>query len=91
MWHPVMWQDPPPPPPPKKTKINEDGEEETDSEAEEAAEEQREKDRIVNLPHQRIIRNIRRFFKEHAQDSELRGSKIEDMLLILPSASRVVK
>lgn len=86
-----MWQDPPPPPPPKKTKINEDGEEVTDSEAEEAAEEQREKDRLTNLPHQRIIKNIRRFFKEHERDSELKSSKIEDMLLILPSASKVVK
>ncbi|KAL5285389.1 hypothetical protein ACFFRR_007236 [Megaselia abdita] len=90
MWHPVMWQDPPPPPRPKKTKINEDGEEVTDSEAEEAAEEQREKERLTNLPHHRIIKNIRRFFNEN-KNKELRGSKIEDMLLILPSASKVVK
>lgn len=91
MWHPVMWQDPPPPPKPKKTKINEDGEEVTDSEAEEAEEEQRERDRIKNLPHHRIIKNIRRFFKETEKNPELRSTKIEDMLLILPSASKVVK
>lgn len=40
-------------------------------------------------PHHRIIRNIRRFFKDTEDKPELRQKYIEDMLLALPSASKI--
>lgn len=40
------------------------------------------------LPHHRIVRNIRRFFAEVGDNKELRSSTIENMLLALPTASK---
>lgn len=47
--------------------------------------------RAQELPHHRIIRNIRRFFAEVGENHELRERTIEDMLLALPTASRSMK
>jgi len=43
---------------------------------------------IQELPHHRIIRNIRRFFAEVGDNQELRSNTIENMLMALPSASK---
>lgn len=44
-------------------------------------------DKPKELPHHRIVRNIKRFFAE-SKDKELRSRIIEDMLMALPSASK---
>ncbi|XP_049309204.1 VID27-like protein isoform X5 [Bactrocera dorsalis] len=91
-WHPIMWIDPPEPPKPKKkktkTEIDEEGNEVIiELSEDESSEDEEEKE----LPHHRIIRNIRRFFAEVGENHELRERTIEDMLLALPTASRSMK
>ncbi|XP_017473521.1 PREDICTED: uncharacterized protein LOC108364364 isoform X2 [Rhagoletis zephyria] len=91
-WHPIMWHDPPEPPKPKKkktkTEIDEEGNEVIiELSEDESSEEEEEKE----LPHHRIIRNIRRFFAEVGDNHELKERTIEDMLLALPTASRSTK
>ncbi|XP_004535876.1 uncharacterized protein LOC101449597 isoform X3 [Ceratitis capitata] len=91
-WHPIMWHDPPEPPKPKKkktkTEVDEEGNEVIiELSEDESSEDEEEKE----LPHHRIIRNIRRFFAEVGDNRELKERTIEDMLLALPSASRSMK
>lgn len=87
VWHPIMWQEPPAPPKEKKHKTKTeivDGEEVVIELSEEESSDEEEEE----LPHHRIIRNIRRFFTENKDNEELRSRTIEDMLLILPGASK---
>ncbi|XP_053963657.1 uncharacterized protein LOC128866727 isoform X7 [Anastrepha ludens] len=91
-WHPIMWHDPPEPPKPKKkktkTEIDEEGNEVViELSEDESSDEEEEKE----LPHHRIVRNIRRFFAEVGDNHELKERTIEDMLLALPTASRSTK
>ncbi|XP_037928850.1 uncharacterized protein LOC119663267 [Teleopsis dalmanni] len=87
-----MWKDPPKPPQPKKKKTktitDEEGNEVViELSEDESSDEEEEKE----LPHYRIIRNIRRFFTEVGENQELKNRVIEDMLLALPSASKMQK
>lgn len=87
-WHPIMWQDPPAPPKPKKKKTKVEIDEEGNEVVIELSEDESSEDEEEELPHHRIIRNIRRFFAEVGENHELRKTITENMLLALPSASR---
>ncbi|EDW31367.1 GL11005 [Drosophila persimilis] len=87
-WHPIMWQDPPEPPKPKKKKTKTELDDEGNEVVIELSEDESSDEEEQELPHHRIMRNIRRFFSEVGDNRELRSSTIENMLLALPTASR---
>lgn len=43
---------------------------------------------IKELPHHRIMRNIKRFFAEVGDNKELKDRIMEDMVFALPTASK---
>ncbi|XP_034652432.1 PDZ and LIM domain protein 7 isoform X4 [Drosophila subobscura] len=87
-WHPIMWQDPPEPPKPKQKKTKTQLDDEGNEVVIELSEDESSDEEEQELPHHRIIRNIRRFFAEVGDNRELRSTTIENMLLALPSAPK---
>uniref|UniRef100_A0A1A9V261 PDZ domain-containing protein n=1 Tax=Glossina austeni TaxID=7395 RepID=A0A1A9V261_GLOAU len=89
-WHPIMWIPPPEPPKPKKKKTKIEIDSEGNEVVIELSEDESSDEEEEELPHHRIMRNIKRFFTE-VKEGEVRSRIIEDMLLALPSASKSAK
>ncbi|KNC21199.1 hypothetical protein FF38_06480, partial [Lucilia cuprina] len=90
-WHPIMWTEPPPPPKPKKkktkTEIDEDGNEVIIELSEDESSDEEEEE----LPHHRIVRNIRlSTIEKRLQDLQRKLSEIAEIPKILSSTLATV-